>query len=156
MNDVKFDALELQSKIEAYLFECSDKLRSLKLSDPEIFIYYIVEAQKRFDDGSEAVDLIIDTVTRVNVRLDRIKQIMEPYAEQAHQLIHITLMENQLSLDQNIVKVDYTCRGFSHVFGSLLREKNPGSKEKFHCIDNYDFYVSEINYSYFTLKLFSN
>jgi hypothetical protein len=55
-NDIKFDAFELQSKIEAYMFECSDKMRSLKQSDPDLLKYYMIEAQKRFNDGSESVD----------------------------------------------------------------------------------------------------
>jgi hypothetical protein len=141
LNDTRHDALELQAKLESYLFECSDKLRALKQSDPDLLKYYMIEASKRFRKGADSVDLIVDGTVRVNVRLDRIKQIMEPYAEQAHKIIHVTLEENELDLEKNVVRLDYTCRGFSHVFGMLLKEMNPESKDKFHCIDNYDFLV---------------
>ena len=138
--DNKLDANELEEKFENFLLENSPKLKQIFDQDTESFRNYCNKIQEQYISGKSRAQIRLDDVDSMRINSKTIENLMSEYAEKANTLMHVCLEENHLNLENDIIRVDYTCRIFSRVFGSLLETKNEPSKTKFNCIDGYNTY----------------
>ena len=138
--DNRLDASQLDATFESFLVEKSAKLKEAFDQDPDSYRNYCNRMQDQFVMGKSQAEVRLDEFESVKVAINFVEDLLREYAEQASTLLGVCLKEHELSLEKDIVRVDYTCRLFSRIYGSLLEAGNEPSKEKFNCIDGYNTY----------------
>lgn len=109
--------------------------------------------------GKSRAEIRIDEADTIRIDFKIVESLLSEYAVQANTLLNVCLEENKLNLESDIIRVDYTCRIFSRVFGGILEIKNEPNKSKFNCIDGYNTYniLEYVSLQKFFLNLeFSN
>ena len=136
--DNKLDANELEVTFANYLINASPILREMIDDEPNCLKNYSQTIQDQFNIGESRAQIKVDESDEVIIDYDTIENLMAEYSAQANNLLGVCLQENSLSLETDIIRVDYTCRLFSRIFGLYLEEQNVPSRMKFNCIDGYN------------------
>ena len=142
--DTKFDANALEGSITSYLCSLAPMIKEISRRDPLYVKNLCNKIQDEFNEGKTSATVVLSEQDELTVEFEPFSKILSSYSEQANKLLEVCLLERGLSLEADIVRVDYTCRLFSTMFGGYLKSKNEPSKEKFNCIDGYNkFDVSD-------------
>ena len=100
---------------------------------------YITSLFEQFAEGKSNAIIQIDEKTQINIGTDKIYALINSYSVQSNKLIDAVLLDYNLKIDEDIIKIHYICKYFPKQFGELLvKEKNKQITDKFQCIDAFD------------------
>jgi len=136
--DIKFDANTLENSIANYLIGLAPTIKEISRRDPLYIKNLCHKIQDEFNEGKTCATVNLSEHDELTVEFEPFSKILSSYSGQANKLLEVCLLEREFNLEKDIVRVDYTCRLFSNMFGDYLKSKNEPYKEKFNCIDGYN------------------
>ena len=136
--DENVDSKKLEASIMKLILESSPKCKEFIDKDPSLVHKYALILQEQFNDGNFEAVIQLDKVNELRLSVEQVNKIMHEYAEQANKVLEAVLLDQNLDLYKDIVRVDYTCKLFSALFGAYLKDKNLNSSDKFNCIDGFN------------------
>ena len=136
--DENVDSKKLENSIINLLLSASPRVKELIQDDPTLVHKYALILQEQFNEGIFEAIIELDKDLLLRVTIGQVNKIIHEYAEQANKLLETVLLDCNLDLCKDIVRVDYTCKLFSILFGAYLKDKNPNAQNKFNCIDGFN------------------